>query len=145
MSGSRRCALEVDAVTPPRPPADLDAPERALWRRSIEALEAVGVWKPADVDALERYVRASAMSRLARERITARAADDPASAYISRGSQGQPVTHPDVELERRARLDADALARQLGLTPQARRQLLGRDDGADDLERELASIMGGER
>ena len=124
-------------MTSPKPPADFAAPERALWRRSIEALEELGIWQPVDVDARERYCRASAMSRLARERIAKRAKADPAGAFIAKGSMGQPVIAPDVELERRARLDANALARELGLTAAIRKRLSAQSDDLDDMLAEM--------
>jgi P27 family predicted phage terminase small subunit len=114
------------------PPADFAAPEKALWRRSIVALDDLGVWNDSDRDALERFCRSSASARLARLRIAAavQAGRDP---YITKGSMGQQVVGPLIELERRARLDADALARELGLTPMARRRL-GLSRLADELD-----------
>jgi hypothetical protein len=75
------------------PPADFAAPERALWSRSIVALEDLGVWQDSDRDALERFVRSSASARLARLRIAAavKAGADP---YITKGSMGQQVVGP---------------------------------------------------
>jgi P27 family predicted phage terminase small subunit len=134
----------------PIPPKDFAAPERALWARSIKALRELGVWRESDTDALERLCRASEMSRLARERIAARAdGDDPESAWLSKGSMRQTITHPDVELERRARLDADKLADVLGLTPSARKRLgvvIEQDDDDDlagDITRALTLLNGG--
>jgi P27 family predicted phage terminase small subunit len=125
----------------PSPPSDFQAPEKALWRRSMAALIELGVWQDSDRDALERYCRASAMSRLARERIAKRAKTSRDGAYIAKGSMGQPVIAPDVELERRARLDADQLGRELGLTPAARKRI-GADEPYDsDFDHDLAVVL----
>jgi P27 family predicted phage terminase small subunit len=127
-------------MTPPKPPADFAAPERSLWRRSIVALTEIGLWHASDTDPLERYCRACATARLARER-TARRVKAGEAGYTALGSMKQLVTHPDVELERRAHLDADHFAQQLGLTPAARRRLgvdAANDDDANDLDSLLA-------
>ena len=122
-------------------PSDFAGPERALWRRSIAALEALGVWQDSDRDALERFVRSSASARLIRLRIAAavKAGADP---YITKGSMGQQVVGPLIELERRARLDADALARELGLTPMARKRM-GLSGLSDELDVFLESLTNG--
>lgn len=122
----------------PRPLAHFAAPEKALWRRSIVALTELGLWRDSDVDALARYVEASARARIARERIAA-AAKSGADPYITKGSMGQAVVGPLIELERRARLDADHLAQQLGLTPAARKRLgvTAVVDEGDDLDAAL--------
>lgn len=108
------------AVAPPR---DFAPPEKALWKRAIALLQEQGVWHATDVDAVERYCRASAVARLAGERIAELAKTDPTGAYITLGSMKQAVIAPDVQLERQARLDADRLAASLGLTPASRRAL----------------------
>jgi P27 family predicted phage terminase small subunit len=123
----------------PAPPRDLAAPEAALWRRTITALRDLGMWQEHDIDAVERMVRASAIARAARERVAARLKrHGDAAAFFSKGSMGQLVEHPDLAIERRARMDADVLARELGLTPAARRRLR-LDSPGDDIDKLLAN------
>lgn len=123
----------------PAAPKDFAAPERALWSRSIRALRELGLWHDSDTDAVERYCRASASARLAAERIK----DE---GYTSRGSMGQQVISPAATLERQARLDADKLAGELGLTPSARKRLgveVEHDDDdtlSGDIERARRSL-----
>jgi phage terminase small subunit len=80
-------------------------------------------------------------ARLARLRIAA-AVKGGADPYITKGSMGQQVVGPLIELERRARLDADALARELGLTPMARKRM-GLSGLGDELDQFLTEITTG--
>lgn len=63
---------------------------------------------------LERYVRAMETARHARERLAA------ADTYVTLGSQGQLVQHPDIKTAREAERDAHEYAGALLLTPAAR-------------------------
>jgi phage terminase small subunit len=75
---------------------------------------------------LERYVRAIEVGRLARARIAQRAAEldkegkGDQMAYLTHGSQGQLVQHPDLKTARDAEKDANDYGRELLLTPAAR-------------------------
>jgi len=83
-----------------------------------------GRWRPEYSLLLERYVTAVEVGRLARERISDRAAKDgEAAAYQTRGSQGQLVQHPDLKTAREAERDANEYARELMLTPAARAKM----------------------
>lgn len=96
-------------------PADgLDGVSRGLWRRTRDALIEQDSWRPSDVPLLERYVRAMETARHARDRLAA------AETYVTLGSQGQLVQHPDVKTAREAERDAHEFAGALLLTPAAR-------------------------
>ena len=99
---------------PSDPPADLDAPGRALWRRTVKALQGQSTWEDSDVGALERYVRAVERGRQARE---ARGGQ-----LTAEGSQGQPTQHPNLRTEREADKDAHDFGRELLLSPAARKR-----------------------
>ncbi len=120
-----------DSVTPPR---DLDETSRALWRLTIEQLEAQGTWESSDVPALERYIRASERARQAREDLPR----DPSTGRVkltAKGSQHQLVQHPNIKTCREAERDANDYAKELLLTPAARRraQVEAGGDGDDPL------------
>lgn len=73
-------------------------------------------WDEIYVSAVEKYVRAEAAATAARERLTE------AGTMVARGSQGQLVQHPDVKTMREAQRDAMDYARELLLTPAARKR-----------------------
>lgn len=110
---------------PPNPdtttcPADLDRQSKSVWKKTRSILRRDDRWRPEYSLLLERYVRAIEVARLARCRIADRALLDPEAAYITRGSQGQLVQHPDLKTAREAERDANEYARELVLTPAAR-------------------------
>ena len=80
----------------------------------MAALKAQATWEDSDAGALERYVRAVERSRQARE---ARKGE-----LVTEGSQGQAVAHPNVKTEREADRDAHDYARELLLSPAARKR-----------------------
>ena len=97
------------------PPGDLDEESKDLWTRVQHDLRRQGTWTKSDRDALERYVRAAARARHARVEL------DRHGSLTAVGSQGQPVPHPAVRIAREAERDAAEYARDLLLTPRARR------------------------
>lgn len=119
-SSGGRPAGPADVSTCPR---DFDAVSKTLWKRTRELLKRDNAWRPEYSPLLERYVRAIEVGRLARGRITERAKVDPESAYLTTGSQGQLVQHPDLKTAREAERDANEYARELLLTRSARQKL----------------------
>ena len=95
------------------PTRDLDAESRKLWRSTRAALQAQGTWQDSDAGALERYVRAVERARLARAGIP--------PEMTAPGSKGQLAQHPNVKTAREAERDAAEYARDLLLTPRARK------------------------
>lgn len=104
------------------PPAGLDRAARLLWRLTIVQLGDQGTWADSDLPLLERYIRSVEVARHARGRIERRAKSNPAEAYVTRGSQGQLVQHPDLKTAREAERDANDYAQDLLLSPKSRRQ-----------------------
>ncbi len=119
-----------DSVTPPR---DLSSPSKALWQVTIEQLTEQGTWQASDVPALERYIRASERARLAREGLPRDR--DGRVLMTTKGSQHQLVQHPNIKTCREAERDANDYAKELLLTPAARRraQVDAGGDGDDPL------------
>ncbi len=110
-------ARSPDSVTAPR---DLDPISRALWRLTIEQLTAQGTWETSDVPALERYVRAAERARWARDALPRD--KDGRVVMTAKGSQHQLVQHPNIKTCREAERDAHEYAKELLLTPAARRR-----------------------
>jgi P27 family predicted phage terminase small subunit len=127
-----------------RPPADFDREAKATWRVALAELERDGSWTPAVAPLLEAYCRALATARMARTRIAYRFERfGEAQAYFSTGSTKQLCPHPDLAISRAAEADARALAEALLLSPSARRRAgVGAEDAGDDLDRELARLLG---
>jgi P27 family predicted phage terminase small subunit len=112
-------------ATPPTaeiPPDTLDRFGRALWTRTIRELKAQSTWSPSDSPLLARYCTSVQVGRLARGRIAANAARIGDRAYVTEGSRGQLIQHPDVKTARDADRDASAYAAELLLSPKARAQ-----------------------
>lgn len=120
-------ARKPDSVVPP---ADLSTPFRALWTWTIEVLEQQGTWQASDLPALERYIRASERARLARE--TLPRDKDGRVVLTTKGSQHQLVQHPNIKTCREAERDANDYARELLLTPAARRRAQVEAGGGED-------------
>jgi phage terminase small subunit len=111
-------------------------------------MQAQGLWNPSDTLGLERLVRSVEVGRLARARIAARAKRSPDAAYLTAGSQGQLVQHPDLKTAREAERDAAAYAAALLLDPRSRAQYKIVEEEEDpgiehDLDRALRLIPGG--
>ncbi len=91
-------------------PAHFDGEARRLFALKVATLVRDGLWDDdRDGELLERYVTAVQVARQARTRIAQRADEDrtdPAAAYITSGSQGQLVQHPDLKTAREAERDA---------------------------------------
>jgi P27 family predicted phage terminase small subunit len=119
-------------------PTGLDAASKALWRVVVDDLTARGVLRDVDGTAIGRFVVAEQVARLARGRIAARAKRDPDTAYVTRGSQGQLVQHPDLKTAREAERDAAAYAADLGITPRSRSALKEQTPIANDPFEEFA-------
>ena len=124
-------------------PADLDKQSKAVWKRTRTILKRDGRWRPEYSLLLERYVRAIEVGRLARQRIAARAVElakagqGEGMAYLTHGSQGQLVQHPDLKTAREAERDANEYGKELVLTPAARAK------GGDDGQKPPAGKFGG--
>jgi P27 family predicted phage terminase small subunit len=116
------------------PPADLDGPARRLWYGLQRHLREQGTWQPSDLGALERYVRAVLRADRARAEL------EQAGSLTTAGSQGQPVAHPALRIAREAERDAAEYARDLLLTPAARRRA-GIVE-TSDADAELAELLG---
>lgn len=97
-----------------KPPADLDEAAVALWNRVLRELRDQGTWQASDVGCLERYVRAALRARAAREVVDR-------DGLIAEGGRGQPIAHPALRIARDSERDAAEYARDLLLTPRARR------------------------
>lgn len=112
-------------------PKSLEPEARAIYRRVQGELQAQGSWQASDRDALERYVRAVERARAALEIVER-------EGMTAEGASGQPVTHPALRIAREAERDAAEYARDLLLTPRARRLAgLGETSGLDEDLREL--------
>jgi P27 family predicted phage terminase small subunit len=100
-------------------PADFDQHARALWAKSLKALQEQGTWRDHDTELLERYVRREQDARACRAAIVEK------GRFIDAGKRI--YAHPALDKERDALRDVQALADALVLTPDARRRH-GRDD-----------------
>jgi P27 family predicted phage terminase small subunit len=125
------------------PPSGLDATARALWRRVIADLQQREQLRDVDASAVERYVRAEQVARLAWARVAKREKTEGASAWRSRGSHGGMVIDIDVQIAQKATREAASYAADLGITPASRRRLgvdaAVEDDSLDaDLDRALS-------
>jgi P27 family predicted phage terminase small subunit len=116
----------------PHPPSDFGEPARRLWSATLKALRDQGSWQHSDRGALERYVRA--MLRAADARAVAER-----DGLIAAGGRGQPIAHPALRIARDAERDAAEYARDLLLTPRARR-LAGISE-TTALDDELAALL----
>jgi phage terminase small subunit len=105
-----------------KPPDDLDAESRALWRRTLEQLEAQRTFAESDIPILAMYVRALEVARHARARIAARVQAGGDDAHFTRGSMRQLVQHPDIKTAREAEHDAAAYAASLLITSRERKR-----------------------
>ena len=106
-----------------RAPGDIDAVSKRLFLLVVRELEARSVLRAVDAPAIERYVRAEEVARLALARIARRAeleGDEAWSQRVTHGGYGQ---HADVKTYLAASKDAAAFAADLMLTPRARASL----------------------
>lgn len=116
-------------------PRGFDEKSKELWRRTQGQLVRQRTWEDSDAPLLERYVGALEIARQARQRILDREAafarwldnpgeDDrgPERGWTSWGAQRQLVQHPDVKTMREGLRDAHEYAKELLLTPRARKQ-----------------------
>ena len=123
--------------TEPKPPTDLDAESKRVWRQALDELQEAGVWTGATAPLLTLYVRSLQSARQARSRIAARLAKSGETrrssararwASLSRTltwlSPGRPRPTP-------RRTDGSCSSHR----PPRRRS---RIDGVDDLDRLLA-------
>lgn len=94
-------------------PRGLNPYARAAWTRTIKQLRAQGDILPADVPAIERYVRTLAVARACWEQVSM-------EQLTATGSMGQPVTDPLVDSALKAEKHAAAFAKALGLEPEVR-------------------------
>lgn len=114
---------------PDTPPADVDLDAKRLWNGTRDWLIAAGLWElPVDPTTLERYVRADARGRDARTTLRE-------EGLTSTGSRGQLIEHPAVKTAREAERDAHEYAKEMCLTPLARRRhgLGGQPEPVDPL------------
>lgn len=119
-----------ELVTPPSPlpPGDLARPFRALWTKTRQALEKQGTWQDSDAELLSRYIRALERASLAHADLlkdpeTGEPYADGRPRLTALGSNKQIVQHPSVKTAREAEQDADARARMLLLSPEARKRV----------------------
>jgi P27 family predicted phage terminase small subunit len=104
-------------TTAPQPPRDISKRFRELWTKTRQALESQGTWQASDAELLSRYVRALERAHLAREDLKR---EDGTVVLTAIGSKDQIIQHPSVKTAREAEQDADARARMLLLSPEAR-------------------------
>jgi P27 family predicted phage terminase small subunit len=109
----------MPTVDPAGPPDDLSAPFRALYRRVRTAMQAQGTWENTDQYLLGLYVRVLERAALARSSITTRGN---VVQLTTTGSKGNPIPHPAVKIARDAERDAEEYAKELLITPRARKQ-----------------------
>jgi P27 family predicted phage terminase small subunit len=104
-----------------------------LWTSTLKACREQGTWQNSDAGCLERYVRALERARAAQAILDA-------EGLTALGGRDQPVAHPAVRIARDAERDAADYARDLLLTPRARRLAgLAETSSMDD---ELAGLLG---
>ena len=91
-----------------------------------------GTWQESDAALLERYVKALGRAAAARAIVER-------DGLISTGGRDQPIAHPAVRIARDAERDGAEYARDLLLTPRARRLAgLAETSAMDD---ELAALL----
>jgi P27 family predicted phage terminase small subunit len=115
------------------PPPGLTEDERRAFLAVRAHLREQATWQESDTAALVRYVRAL------RRAADARAELDRHGSQIAEGPGGRPVPHPAVRIERDAEHDAAEYARDLLLTPAARRRA-GISE-TSDADAELADLL----
>jgi P27 family predicted phage terminase small subunit len=105
----------VDATGPPD---DLSTAFRRLYRRVRTAMQAQGTWEDMDYLLLGTYVRCLERAALARAAITS----GNVVQLTTTGSKGNPIPHPAIKIAREAERDAQEYAKELLITPRARKQ-----------------------
>lgn len=132
ITAANQAAAAADAAATERklddPPADVAPDLQQVWRVSRAELSRLALWNEVVRPQLDEYVYAKQDARRAR----AAAATDP---YVE-GSTGQMVEHPGFKLAAAADNRAMTLAKELLLTPAARRRAGVKDespDGADPM------------
>ena len=111
--GGRREVTGTVSVAHPTMPADLPAEAKAEWRRIVPEVERMGLLTKLDRGLLIRYCTAWADWR----ELDAQLAK---SSRLIKGPRGTYVRNPLWLLRRDADATVTELARQLGLTPDAR-------------------------
>ena len=104
------------------PPKTLDTEGKRVWTRFRKLLEARGVWDDASPELLTQCVACLQEAREARERIAERVKHEGSEARWTKGSRGQLVLHPDVDLIRHSLADALRIGDALLLTPASARR-----------------------
>lgn len=97
-----------------------------FWKATLDTLREQGTWDDRDVDVLAEYVE---WRRLAEQH--QREAE--ASPYQEHSESGRVFAHPGFAQARDARREAREVARQLLLTPEARREAGLDEEGDDDV------------
>ncbi|GEM_PF-4601552 len=123
-----------------KPPANFDAPAKALWKVVERDLRERESLRDVDAAAVERYVRAEMVARLAWARVAEREKVEGAAAWRVRGSHGGWQPDPDVRTAQQASKDAQSFAADLGITPRARAAMR---TAPDELDSMLADLAGG--
>jgi P27 family predicted phage terminase small subunit len=108
----------MPSVDPVGPPDDLDPQFRVLYRKARTAMQAQGCWEDTDHLLLGLYVRCLQRAATARESIT----KGNVVQLTTTGSKGNPIPHPAVKIARDAERDAEEYAKELLITPRARKQ-----------------------
>lgn len=103
---------------PTGPPDDLSVPFRALYRKARQGMRDQGTWEDIDTSLLAQYVRCLERAQLARNSITT----GNVVQLTTAGSKGSPIAHPAIKIARDAERDAEGYARELLVTPRARKQ-----------------------
>ena len=99
-------------------PDDLSADAREIWVAVVQAVHHTGVLTSADVDTLRLYCEAVVRYRSAEDMLVK-------TGPLIKGRNGEFVKNPLHQIVRDNALLMRALARELGLTPAARRGLRG--------------------
>ncbi len=108
----------MPTVDPAGPPDDLSTPFKALYRKVRTAMKAQGTWEDVDQHLLGVYIRNLERAALARKSIT----NGGVITLTTTGSKGNPIPHPAIRIARDAERDAEEYAKELLITPRARKQ-----------------------
>jgi P27 family predicted phage terminase small subunit len=107
---------------PPEPPPFLSGYALEEWKRVAPGLSLFGLLSGFDVMPLAAYCVAYERWRTAEE-LLARMADDKTHGLLVRGSKGQPVANPLIDVSRMAARDMVRFADEFGFSPAARSRI----------------------
>jgi P27 family predicted phage terminase small subunit len=124
--GKRRIGyvFEPPPPEPPDPPEFLTGYALEEWRRVAPGLSLFGLLHAFDVMPLSAYCLAYQHWRTAEEKLAAMALlDDKMHGLLVKGSKGQPVPNPLLDIARMAARDMVRFASEFGFSPAARSRI----------------------